>query len=179
MLVASWNGPQCEPLVDTLWPDGTLQQGQWQTTPHNEWDANDGNENDLPFPSVECPSFETFTEAIVSMDNPSDTPASSDCQRLRMRFEARLTGIDAGAGCGEMRIRLYQGNTLIREGSWRTLATFAQTWTETLSTSQYDNITNHNDLRIRAEGRAGIGNEFQFDVTISCDYVQLEYDAQP
>lgn len=166
-------GPGCTPLLDTIYPDGTIESTDWTANPHT--DTND--QSDATFASsasstAVCPSEDAY-DFEVSMDNPSGTVGAGDCQDMVVRVRARKSEI-AGTGEVDIQFRLMEGATQRDISSkYNDIGTSFVTFTSVLSVAEVDAITNHNDLRVEVTS-FGCG-DFLFD-SVECDVSQVEVE---
>jgi hypothetical protein len=91
----------CNPLLDTIYPDGTIESTNWTANPHSSTnDQSDGTFATSDGSSSVCPTEDSY-DFEVSMDNPSGAVAEGGCQEMVVRVRARKTnqaGIPANGG---------------------------------------------------------------------------------
>lgn len=172
----TWNGPQCESIAETVRPDSDVDTSNWFSTPL--WQKLDDNSDadsvfSSTFPTT-CPTRTNY-DFEVGLANPSGTPGAGSCQGMRVRVRIRR-GEDFGPGQCDFAMRLLQGTRHIATNVHTPGTTFT-TYTTTLSISQVDSITNHNDLRIEIQA-IGCENSGGNGVFGECAWVELEYYAR-
>lgn len=176
----------CAAITETLYPSSTVSDAEWTPdgTVHEETDT----ESDLDFAFLlitgglfdECPTIGTqgTNEYEVHIANPTGEPGSSDCQKLTIEWRvAKDDNEGENTGTVNMRIRLYDGATLIVTDTETDIGLTETTFTRLLSDANYDNITDHDDLRFKvfAEGCADTAPDQPSALAF---WTRLQYEAQ-
>ncbi len=167
---------QCAALNETILPNSTVQTGDWVATVHTRIDEI-GNDADFttsdPF-TTSCDSPVTGTPFIVTFQDPAGTPADSACQSIRVTFRARIEET-TGSGTIDIFPELMQGaSTVIASGEALDIGTTFTSFTFETTISEYNNITDHDELEIRftAEGCVTSGGD---EVECEVSGVTVEY----
>ena len=140
------------------------------------------------FAEIDEPTADDSVTAVVSKNNPSTTdtfevslsslndPNASTGHIIRYR-----TRKQGGVKTEELRVDLYQGTTLIRQGNWTGgLGTSWTTFTDTLTSGEADAITDYTNLRLRFTPRAtGGGQPAPIEVTWAEFEVPVQQASNP
>ena len=174
-----WSGNPCSPISETLYPSSSDATGEWGANPHSDMDNNSDAEfgETTELPSAECAATDVIPVCELLITNPTGTPADSSCQGLKMEVRFSFGEADC-PGCGDGEYRLFELTTartpLQTQGSLT--CSFASA-SHTLSTNNYDAITNHNNLQYEIGGNLGVLNLKDF-VTLRNSFARLVYFAK-
>ena len=170
----------CSPIDEDLYPSSDIaQDGLWlnEASGSSLYDHIDNAASDAEYVEYqgegsECPTTdqEAFT---VHMTDPSSAPAKSACQTLRVRYRAGLLGSDPG--CGDLDVVLLQGASTTIASDSVSLSSGYTTFSFLLTDTEYDNITDHDDLRLEITGYQGVDDLLNSDVLVRVSYARLEY----
>lgn len=152
----------CEAIDETIRPDSDVDVADYETDPtpsQSKWSNLDNNsESDRvtfngsfrgQFGLAQCSSFTTNIRLILGMANPSVTPGGFDCQGMRYRWRFKKDdGVSSGTiDVNDLRVR--QGTTTkVGPFDHGTLGTSYTTLTRTLDQSDFESITDFNDLQL-------------------------------
>lgn len=159
-----WAGNPCVPLAESINPDGDDSDGgdgMWTFNggPTTFWQCTDdlGDDTDgVSTPGeglVEC-ATQDDTWFIVTLENPSADPGSSDCQGMRY-VNRWADDQDTEGGCINHIGQLRETTTTRRTANEQADMGGFNTINDTLNTAQFDAIGNHNNLRSYNEKEIG------------------------
>lgn len=168
-----WSGIPCTPLGETIFPTSDQETSGWGSTPL--WSKLDDN-SDSDFVTsnssdTQCPSSQSF-DFTVNMDSPSGTPASTDCQELVARVRCRSV-VNFGSGQVDIRFDVRQSGTLIAQQTFTDISTSFTTKSFTLTDAEFNNITNHSQLRAEVTATICVDDEFS---ELECDVAWIEFE---
>ena len=182
-------GGQCDPLVETVFPDSDVSDQDFASTPL--WQKLDNNSDSdtityagnflEPLGQAECSSTTDNVGFEVGLVNPSRAPASSRCQGMRWRF--RFRKVDAGgppsAGTIDLNdLRLKEGGTTRDVYDYGVVGTSYVTHTVTLTDGEVDSIVDHSDLRLSLDSDTCAADEITGGPLLEVAWCELEYYAK-
>lgn len=161
-----FTGAGCSPIDETIVPNGEISDSnvflENNCTPFFDCikDIDDATQNmiaDINEHGGEiCASQDTWS-VEVAMENPVGTPPGSDCQELILRRYVADQEVEEGqTSCIDWRVQLKCGTTAIQNFSFGAQGDDPPIVEHTISDAAYDNITDHDDLRINIRYQVGL-----------------------
>lgn len=170
-------GVGCPAIAEDLQPSSTVAVSGFSGSPHSLTDepGNDGESavaNSIA--ATVCPTHGEAATYEVHMTNPTGTPGESDCQQLTVTYRVRRTGGDPGEI--NFSITLLEGGTTIAgPDTANDVSTGFANHSFLLTDTEYDNITDHDNLRIFVLATACGDSAPDFDVDARITSTQLKY----
>lgn len=177
----------CTPITETLIPTAApVQHTGWNITEATAWESVDaiGDDTEAVFLDTAgftaiCPSTEG-DDFEVRIGDPAGTPGAGACQGMEVEWRADDDTDDGEfLGCCDYIVRLKQGTTTIASQAYSDLGGPPTTRTFSLSIAEVDSISDHDDLRILIDARAGFEDAMAKQVPVPVvTYVGVNYFAR-